>query len=54
MLHISNCVFLLLSFSKETLPLHHIYFTLVEEDYVSIIYDDSNVSVSDLEFEDLI
>ena len=47
--HTSNCLFLLCSFAKNKLPFQHIFVPLVEEESVSIMYDESSGIRSDSE-----
>ena len=49
--HTSNFLFIIFYYSMKSLPFHHILVPLVEEDSASFIYDDSNGSGSDSEFE---
>ena len=52
--HTPNCLFLICSSAKKSLPFHHILVPLVDEGSVSIMSDESNGSGSDYEVEDLI
>ena len=51
--HTSNLLFLICSSANNTLPFKNIFVPLVEEDSVSIMYDESNGSGSDSDIEDL-
>ena len=53
MIQTSNCLFLIWYYTKKSLSFHNILVSPVEEEYISIMYDDSNVSDSDSEVEDM-
>ena len=44
--HTSNCLFLIFYSAKKSLPFHHILVPLVEEEFVSIMSDESTESSS--------
>ena len=52
--HTSNCLFLIYSSANKSFPFHHVLVPLVEEDSVSIMYDESNGSGSDSDAERMI